>query len=70
MLRPAVQVEEPVAVGAQVSAAVANDDGRSFSVVVIFTRRPGIRAIGSGAARPRPFARRQAFDMVFVEDAE
>ena len=58
MLRAAMQVEETITVSAEVAAAVADNDGRSFAVVVIFARWTGIRTVATRRASPSPFAGR------------
>ena len=70
MLGSPVQVQESVTIGAKVSATVADDDGRSLSVVVIFASRTRIRTLASVASCSGPLARGQPFDVVLVEDAE
>jgi hypothetical protein len=69
VLGPAVQMEEAVAVGTEVAATVAHDDGGGLAVVVVLAGRARGRALptpsGSG-----PLARGQPLDVVLVEHAE
>ena len=66
----AVEMEEAVAVAAQVSARVADDDGDGLSVVVVVAGRPRGR-VGRRAGRSAvPLAGGEALHVVLVEDAE
>ena len=63
----AVEVEEAVAVAAQVAAGVAHDDGDGLAVVVVVAGRPRGRVGSVGAV---PLSGGETLYVILVEDAK
>ena len=64
---PAVEVEEAVAVAAEVSARVADDDGDGLAVVVVVAGRPRGRGF-VGAVPAVPLAGGETLDVILFGD--